>query len=220
VKIFLDTPDLSVVEQWLPHGIVDGVTTNPTLLKKSGIEDWTGTVAALARRIAPRDLSVQVSGVDHDDMVSQAKMLASRGENIVIKVPVISPDGQPHLDVMTTLREYGIPVNATVCLSAGQALAAAKAGARYASLLWGRIGDEGGSPERVVADVTGLLRRHGLATRLLVGSVRAPADITRALTAGADAVTVPPALLGRWLDHRYARATVRDFQADAGVKYE
>ncbi|MEO3977507.1 transaldolase family protein [Streptomyces sp. CAU 1734] len=220
MKIFLDTPDLSAVEEWLPHGIIDGVTTNPTLLKKSRIEDWTSAVGALARRIGPRDLSVQVSGGCHDEMVEQARTLAARAENIVIKVPVISPEGRPNLDVMTTLGSSGIPVNATACLSTGQALAAAKAGARYASLLWGRVGDEGGSPECLVTDIAALLRRHHFPTQLLIGSIRAPADITRALNAGADVVTVPPPMLARWLDHRYSRATVREFQLDAGVKDE
>ncbi|MCP3801924.1 hypothetical protein NLX83_21895 [Allokutzneria sp. A3M-2-11 16] len=218
MKIFLDTPDLSIVEQWLPQGIVDGVTTNPTLLRKSGIEDVMGAVSALARRIAPRDLSVQVSGTSHDEMVEQARRYTEIGDNIVIKVPVISPDGEPNLDVMTTLHGLGIPVNATACLNTAQVLAAAKTGARYASLLWGRVGDEGGSPETLVADITDLLRRHHFATQLLIGSMRSPADITRALTAGADAVTVPPPLLRRWLDHQYSRATVREFQIDAGVK--
>jgi len=218
VKLFLDTPDLAVVESWLPHGIIDGVTTNPTLMRRAGIGDRLGAVSALARRISPRDLSVQVTGTDHDEMVAQGRELAALGPNVVVKVPVISPDGTPNLDVMTTLGRQGVPVNATACLSTGQVLAAAKTGVRYASLLWGRVGDEGGSPEVLVAEISALLRRHALAVGLLVGSIRSAGDITRAFAAGADAVTVPPPLLERWLDHHCSRATVRDFQLDAGVK--
>ncbi|HLL34503.1 transaldolase family protein [Streptomyces sp.] len=218
MKIFLDTTDLDAVTRWLPHGIVDGVTTNPTLLRKAGVDNAREMVRELARQVAPGDVSIQVAGETHDEMVQQALGYRTLGENIVIKVPVIRPDGRPNLDVMATLSRQGIPVNATACLSLAQVLAAAKAGARYASLLWGRVADEGGSPEAVVADAARLLRRFGLSTQLLIGSVRTAGDITKALSAGADVVTVPPALLERWLDHHYSRVTVQQFNADAGLK--
>lgn len=217
MKIFLDTTDVAAVTQWLPHGIVDGVTTNPTLLRKAGVDNGRELVGEVARLVTPGDVSIQVAGETREQMIQQARTYRGLGDNIVIKVPVIRPDGRPNLDVIAALSREGIPVNATACLSLAQVLAVSKAGARYASLLWGRVADEGGSPEAVVADGARLLR-HGFSTELLIGSVRAAGDITKAFGAGADVVTVPPALLARWLDHHYSRMTVQQFNSDAGLK--
>ncbi|OZD03383.1 hypothetical protein CH275_16525 [Rhodococcus sp. 06-235-1A] len=215
MQIFLDTTDLDAIREWLPHGLIDGVTTNPTLLARSGNTNRRECAADLAALVAPRDVSVQVQHSDPAAMADDARQLAEIASNIVVKIPVISESGRPNLDTIATLTEEKIPVNATACLSLAQVVSVAKAGARYASLLWGRAADEGADAGTLVSEAVGLLEHYNFPTKVLVGSVRSAGDLTGALRARADVVTVPPSVLSRWLDHHYSRATVAQFQIDA-----
>lgn len=215
IKIFLDSADADELVWWIEAGVIDGVTTNPTILRRLGLDDWIGHVRDLANRAGKLPISVQVTAQEHSEMVSQAVMIAGEIEQAVIKIPVVSSTGGPNFRTIAVLSERDIPVNATACLTVGQAVLAAKAGARYASLLWGRIGDEGGDPAGTVGLASTLVPRVSDRTELLVGSIRTPNDVTMALAAGAHVVTVPPDLLRRWAQHHHAAAMVAQFNRDA-----
>lgn len=214
MKIFIDTADESEVREWDRHGIVDGVTTNPSILLAQHWSKLRNGITRLARVIAPRPLSVEVYADDARGMADQAREFAGWADNVVIKVPVIDPDGRPLLDVVHELESCGVRVNCTACMSFAQAVLAAKAGATYVSLLSGRIDDEGNDGPGVVAQTCAWLRDWNLPSQVIAGSIRAPKDIQRLAVAGVHAVTVPPAILTKLVDHRYARATSAQFTRD------
>ena len=211
--LFLDTGKVDEVRQWAATGVIDGVTSNPTVLRKAGIiED--DALAALVAAAGQLPVSVEADSSDAGRLLENCRTVAKLGENVVIKVPVICADGRHNLEVIRTLCGEGLKVNATACFTVGQAYTAARAGAAYVSLFWSRIAEEGGDPAQIVTTAKALLDREQLSARLLVGSIRRADDITRALVAGADIVTVAPPLLSRWVDHQYARATVAEFDRD------
>jgi len=216
MKIFLDTADLAHIERWMRAGMVDGVTTNPTILKKAGIGDVEEAAKAIARLIGDRPLSVEVTTNDPEEMVQQAQIVAGWARNIVVKIPIETPEGRPCFDVIFRLeREEDIRVNTTAILSFGQAVLAAKAGASYISIFWGRIADEGHDPFSVVSAVDAWLARWECPSRIIVGSMRGALDLQRAAEAGGHILTIPPELLEKWADHKYSRATVQQFVQDA-----
>jgi transaldolase len=215
MRIFIDSAVLDDIAYWVDAGVVDGVTTNPTLLKQAGVGDHRDAVRRIAALVAPREVSVQLCASTPASMMVEAQGIAEQIANVVVKVPVISPEGTVHLGVISKLATAGTRVNATACLTVGQAVLAAKAGASYVSIFWGRIGDEGGDPASVVQSVRRLLDDDSSRAEVIVGSIRSPADITAAVLSGTHIVTVPPAILLRWADHRYARATVQQFYADS-----
>lgn len=215
VKLFLDSADLDELIPWIESRVIDGITTNPTILRQLGVQDWLGHLRDLAGKTGDLPINIQVTAREHHEMINQATMIVGEIEHAVVKVPIVSSAGDPNLATIAALSERGIPVNTTACLAVGQAVLAAKAGARYTSLLWGRIGDEGADPASVVSLAADLLPRVNDRACLLVGSIRTPNDVTGALAAGAHAVTVRPALLRRWTQHHHAAATVAQFYRDA-----
>lgn len=215
MEIFLDTANLDDIRRWLECGVLDGVTTNPTIMLRDGGYDLEARAREIAALIEPRPLSVEVTTNDRQEMVRQAHALAAWAPNIVVKIPVINEFGQPCLGVVRRLEREGVRVNMTACLSFGQAVLGAKAGATYVSIFAGRIADEGNDPARVVAAAAQWLRLWRSPTRIIVGSIRGVPDIQEAAQAGAHIVTVPPALLDRFIDHKFSRETVRGFNEDA-----
>jgi transaldolase len=133
----------------------------------------------------------------------------------VVKIPVINENGESCLGVMSALHREGMRVNATAILSFNQAMLAAKAGATYVSLFAGRIADEGNDPAIVIRNTRAWLDDWGMASRIIVGSIRAVGDIQTAALAGAHILTIPPQFLSKMLDHKYTRDTVRQFNQDA-----
>lgn len=214
MEIFLDTSNLDEIRYWMKQGILDGVTTNPSILFKEGGFDMEATAKGIAKLIGPRPLSVEVTTNDPAEMLKQARKLAGWGKNIVVKIPVITEEGKPCLDVVSELTQSGVKVNVTACLSFGQAVLAAKAGATYASIFSGRVADEGQDPWRVVRDVAAWLTLWKSPTKIIVGSIREVINVQDAAVAGTHVVTVPPQFLAKWVDHHYSRATVKQFNED------
>ncbi|MBI1884944.1 MAG: transaldolase [Chloroflexi bacterium] len=215
MELFLDTADRNEIRRWLAYGLVDGVTTNPSIMLRDGALDAERTAREIAALIAPRPLSVEVTTNDPDEMVRQARVMAAWAENIVVKIPVINEYGEPCYRAVRALDGEGIRVNMTACLSFGQAALAAKAAATYVSIFAGRVADEGHDAPALVREVVEWLRLWGYPAKLIVGSVRGPIDIKEAALAGAHVITVPPPVLDRFVEHRYSRETVRGFNEDA-----
>jgi transaldolase len=213
--IFLDSANEEQIRFWFRQGVIDGVTTNPTMLRRDGVQDGIDMVVKMAGFVAPATVHIEVSQVQGDALVNEARALAELAPNIVVKVPVITPDGHPLLDEITELVAAGLSVNCTACLSFGQLALAAKTGAQYASLLVGRVGDEGGDGAQVLADASIWLDKWNLPTKLVAASLRGPGDVRRSMLAGAHCVTAPPTVLARLVDHKYARHTVQQFIDDA-----
>jgi len=214
MEIFVDSANVKEIAQWLAEGIVDGVTTNPSIMHADGMYDLERGAIKIAGLVHPRPVSVEVTTNDREEMLRQGRALAHLAENIVVKIPVINQFGESCLRVVRVLTEEGIRVNVTACLSFGQAAMATKAGAMYVSLFGGRISDEGHDAGVVVRSTADWLARWGYETRIIVGSIRQVYNIQEAALAGAHVITVPPQFLGKLLDHKYSRETVRVFVED------
>jgi len=215
MEIFIDSANITEIEKWLKMGIADGVTTNPSIMLNDGVYDMEAGAKEIARLIHPRPISVEVTTNDLDEMIAQAEKFAAWAPNIAIKIPQETQDGVPCYGVMHHLESKGIKVNATVAMSLGQVILAAKAGATYISIFAGRIGDEGGNPSEVIMNSVEWLECWQFKSKIIVGSIRAVADILQSAMAGAHIITIPPQFLPRMADHKYSRETVRQFISDA-----
>ncbi len=215
MQIFVDSADIKQIETWLCQGVVDGVTTNPSIMFKDGLTDLQAGALKLSRLLGERPLSVEVTTNKHETMLEQARMFASWGPNIVVKIPIVNEFGESSLGVIHRLTREGILTNATAILSFNQAILAAKAGATYVSIFAGRVADEGTDPSAVIRNVRRWLDDWALPARIIVGSIRTVMDIQNAALAGAHIVTIPPQFLPKMVDHRYSRETVRQFVQDA-----
>jgi len=215
MHIFLDSANLGEIRKWLAQGVIDGVTTNPSIMLKDGVHDLEAGVRRIVDLLGEYPLSVEVTSNDPSEMLDQAFTFASWGKHIVIKIPVINENGESCLGVINTLAKEHISVNATALLSFSQAMLAAKAGARYVSIFAGRVADEGNDPCIVIKNVRQWLGEWAFRTQIIVGSIRAVIDIQNAALAGAHVVTIPPQFLPKMVDHKYTRETVRQFNQDA-----
>jgi len=220
MEIFIDSADVSEIKKWLGYGVIDGVTTNPSVMFKDKVYDVEKGAKQIARLIEPRPMFVEVTTNDLDEMVSQALNMASWAANISVKIPVINQDGQPCLGVISELSRQGVKVNATACLSFSQVVLSAKAGAAYISIFGGRVSDEGGDAPLLIRQSAEWLVHWKYQAKIIVGSVRAVIDIQQAAIAGAHIVTVPPQFLGKMVDHKYTRETVKQFVGDAAKALE
>jgi transaldolase len=215
MEIYVDSADHREIEKWLGEGIVDGVTTNPSVLFKDGVFDFEEGARRLARLLGERPLSVEVTTDDPAEMLSQGRTLARWGANIAVKIPVTNSKGESCLGVIHTLTKEGIAVNTTAIMSFNQAILAAKAGATYVSIFAGRIADEGNDPANVIRNVRAWLEEWEYIAKIIVGSIRTVMDIQNAALAGAHIITIPPQFLPKMLDHKYTRDTVLQFNRDA-----
>jgi transaldolase len=215
MEIFIDSASTSEIEKWLNMGVIDGVTTNPSIMLKDGIYNIEKGAREIASLVEPRPVSVEVTTNDLDEMKIQAQMFASWAPNIVIKIPQVTQDGTPCYGIIRQLENEGIKVNATVAMSLGQVILAAKAGATYISIFTGRVADEGGNAPEVVGNSVDWLERWQYNSRIIVGSIRSVGDILSAALMGAHIITIPPPFLGKMADHKYTRATVKQFIDDA-----
>jgi transaldolase len=215
MQIFMDSADVKQIETWLSQGVVDGVTTNPSILFKDGVRDLEDGALKLAALLGDRPLSVEVTSNNHETMLEQARTFAAWARNIIIKIPVVNEHGESCLGVMHRLSQEGIGVNATAILSFNQAILAAKAGATYVSIFAGRVADEGNDPAILIRNVRRWLDDWALPARIIVGSIRTVMDIQNAVLAGAHIITIPPQFLPKMVDHQYTRETVRQFVQDA-----
>ena len=215
MEIFVDSASVSEIERWLKMGIADGVTTNPSIMLKDGVYDMEKGAKEIAALINPRPVSVEVTTNDLEEMVIQARNFASWAPNIVIKIPQETQDGVPCYGVMHQLEGEGIKVNATVAMSLGQVILAAKSGATYISIFAGRVSDEGGNAFEVIKNSADWLEHWNYKSKIIVGSIRSVGDVLSAAMAGAHIITIPPQFLTRMADHKYTRETVRQFVSDA-----
>ncbi len=214
MQIFLDSANHGEIEHWLRQGVIDGVTTNPSILLKDGVYDLEEGTRRLCALLGDRPVSVEVTTNDAAEMLEQGRTFARWAPNVVVKIPVVNEFGESCLGVIHELSREGIRVNTTAILSFNQALLAAKAGATYVSVFAGRVADEGHDPALIIRGVRRWLEEWGYSARVLVGSIRAVMDVQTAALAGAHIVTIPPPFLPKMLDHKYSRETVRQFNQD------
>ena len=208
MKFFLDTADEGQIEQGLEWGMVDGVTTNPSLIAKQG-KPYLPTVRRIAE-LVPGPVSGEVLATEHGEIMEQARRLAGLAPNVVVKVP-LSPDG---LRAVGDLAAEGIRTNVTLCFSAAQALLAAKAGAAYISPFVGRIDDVGGAGMELIEQVVTIYANYDFATEVLVASVRHPLHVVQAALLGAHVATIPFSTLEKLYHHPLTDVGLDRFLAD------
>jgi len=219
--LFLDTGDLSEIEKFLQLGILDGVTTNPTIMKKCGVVGGFPVIRdrskAIAKMIAPLPLSLETSSPEGDEqeILDQAREFASWGSNINIKVTITDQSGKPLLGVIKQLADEGIAVNATAMMRVSQCFLAAKVGAKYVSIFAGRVANMGNDPRKEIRDLRNLLDRTGLEAQIIAASSREALNVTEWWKAGAHIITVTPDLLKPCIWHPYTIDTVKLFDGDA-----
>lgn len=195
MKIFIDTANIEQIKEARDLGILDGVTTNPSLIAREG-RGFLELVKEICS-VVSGPVSVEVTSVRHEEMVAEAKSHASLAENVVVKIPFIR-DG---LKAIKKLGGEGIRTNATLVFSPSQALLAAKAGATYVSPFIGRLDDISHFGMEVVRDMREIFDNYDFRTKILVASVRHPVHVVEAAMAGADVATVPFDVIEKLLDH-------------------
>ena len=215
MDIFIDSANIAEIEKWFDMGVIDGATTSPSIMFNDGVYDAEAGAKEIATLINPGPLSVEVTTDDLDEMIEQARRFAFWAPNIVIKVPQIARDGTPCYGVIKQLESEGIKVNATVALSLGQVILAAKVGATYISIFAGRVADEGGNAPEVIRNSVDWLEHWEYKSKIIVGSIRSVGDVLSAAIAGAHIITIPPEFVTKMVDHKYTRDTVRQFVGDA-----
>jgi len=220
VKIFIDSANIKEIDKWLSMGVIDGVTTNPSIMFREGLYDIEQGTRKIAALINPLPLSVEVTTNDLGEMLKQGRQFAAWSPNIVVKIPQINQDGVPCFGVMRQLEKLNIRVNATVALSLGQVILSAKAGATYISIFAGRVMDEGGNASELIMNSVDILENSNFQSKIIVGSIRSVGDILAAAIAGAHIITIPPQYIDQMADHKYTRETVRQFIADANQAIE
>jgi transaldolase len=208
VKLFLDTANLEQIKKLNQMGIVDGITTNPTLVAKEPGE-FEEIVVAICREVKG-DVSAEVVSTDHDGMVREAKHLSSLAPNVVVKIPII-PEG---LRATKIVSSKGIRVNMTLVFSANQGLLAAKAGASFISPFIGRLDDVGQRGMQVVEDLVKIRDNYKLSAEVLVGSIRHPQHVLEAAKVGADIATMPPEVMEKMMQHPLTDSGLKRFLDD------
>jgi len=208
MKFFVDTADTRDIEELAATGLLDGVTTNPSLIAKSG-RNFLEVIAEIAK-LVDGPVSAEVVATGADDMLREAAKLLTLGDNITIKVP-LTMDG---LRACKTLSDDGVMVNVTLCFSATQALLAAKAGAAFISPFVGRHDDVGFDGMLLIADIKQIYDNYGFDTEILVASVRHPVHVLQAAKIGADVCTMPAAVIRQLANHPLTDRGLDGFASD------
>ena len=208
MKIFLDTANLESIRHFNDMGLLDGITTNPSLMSKEGGNPKDGM--AEITKIIKGDVSLEVLSTEYSGMVDEGRTLRNYGENVVVKVPM-TPDG---LKACKALTAEGIPVNVTLIFSPNQAVLAAKAGAKYVSPFIGRLDDIGQEGMHLIEEIKKIFSNYDFKTQILVASIRHPMHVVEAAKIGADVVTLPPAVLDKMLKHPLTDIGLKNFLAD------
>ncbi len=195
MKIFIDTADTAELEAAFATGLVDGVTTNPSLIAKSGRDFKEVTKEICSMTDGP--VSAEVASTDYKIMVKEGRVLADLASNVVVKLP-LTVDG---LKACQDLTEDGINTNVTLCFTANQAWLAAKAGATYISPFIGRLDDLGMDGMELIGDIRALYDAHGYETEILAASIRSTAHVQDAAITGADVATIPPKVFNQLFGH-------------------
>jgi transaldolase len=209
MKLFLDTADIKDIRELAETGLVDGITTNPSLVAKSG-RDFLSVLTEVCAVVAG-PVSAEVTATETAAMLDEGRKLARVAKNIAVKVP-LTFEG---LKACRALSQGGIMVNVTLCFSANQALLAAKAGARFVSPFIGRLDDAGSDGLKLIADIRAIYRNYPhFKTEILVASVRHPMHVLEAAKLGADIATVPPAVFRQLVRHPLTDKGIEGFLAD------
>jgi transaldolase len=208
VKLFIDTANVAEITEAASWGILDGVTTNPSLVAKEG-RSYHELVSEIAR-LVPGPVSAEVIATDADGMEKEGRELASLAENVVVKLP-ITTDG---IKVCARFSEEGIATNLTLCFSPAQALLVAKAGATYVSPFVGRIDDVGQDGMQLVREIVQIYDAYEFPTQVLVASVRHPQHVVESALVGADVATVPFKVLQQLFRHPLTDVGLQRFISD------
>lgn len=209
MQFFVDTADLDAIAELNALGLVDGVTTNPSLIKKSG-RDFKDTIAEICG-IVSGPVSAEVIAVDADGMLEQGRKLAAIAPNVVVKLPLTLPG----LQVCKTLSDEGTQTNVTLCFSANQALLAAKAGATYISPFIGRLDDIHVDGLDLIREIRTIYDNYMFETQILAASIRGPLHVKECALIGADVMTAPPNVISALADHVLTAKGLETFLADA-----
>jgi transaldolase len=209
MKFFVDTAEISDIRDLAETGLLDGVTTNPSLVAKSG-RQFIDLVKEICE-VVEGPVSAEVASTDFETMLAEGKFLSTLAPNIAVKVP-LTPAG---LKVCKTLSRDGTMVNVTLCFSAAQALLAAKAGATFVSPFVGRLDDVGENGMNLIADIAQIYAMYDeIDTQILVASVRHPIHVIEAAKLGADVATMPPAIIRQLFQHPLTDKGLAQFVAD------
>ncbi len=209
MQFFVDTADVDEIRNLAATGLVDGVTTNPSLIAKSG-RDFIEVIKEICD-LVDGPVSAEVAATDHDTMLAEGRKLAKIADNVAVKVP-LTPDG---LKTCKTLADSGTKVNVTLCFSPGQAILAAKAGAAFISPFVGRLDDISSDGMALIDEICTVYSNYtDFETKVLVASIRSPQHVIEAAKIGADVCTVPPGVLWQLFKHPLTDAGLKAFLAD------
>jgi transaldolase len=209
MQIFLDTANIEEIRRGAALGVVDGVTTNPSLVAREGVE-YRDRVLEICDTVAG-PISAECISTDYEPLVEEARRVAAWHPNVVVKIPM----GEVGLRAIKTVSAEGIRVNTTLIFSANQALLAAKAGAAFVSPFIGRLNDAGHDGMEVIREIVAIFEAFDLNTEVLAASIRNPRDVTEAALAGAHIATIPPAVLFQMVQHPLTDKGIEIFLRDA-----
>lgn len=215
MKFYLDTANLASIKKYNAMGLVDGVTTNPSLIVKEGA-DFEQTIKAICKEVYPNPVSAEVTATDYEGMVAEGKRNKSWAENVVVKIPMIAEG----LKATKTLSKMGIPINMTLIFSPAQGLVAAKAGASYLSPFIGRLDDIGQDGMGLIRDLMAIKKAYNeqraetFKAEILVASIRHPIHVIEAAKLGADIGTMPAEVMDKLLLHPLTDSGLKRFLDD------
>lgn len=208
MKFFLDTADISEIREAQETGLLDGITTNPSHVAKSG-RNFIELVKEICE-VVPGPVSAEVTAEGKDEMLRQGRFLADLAPNVVVKVPLT----QEGLKAVKVFTEEGIKTNVTLCFSSVQALLAAKVGATYISPFVGRVDDIGGEGIQTIREIRAIYDNYGFATQILTASTRSALHIQQAAIAGSDVATMPMALFKKLVNNPLTDIGLKLFDTD------
>lgn len=208
MKLFLDTANFEEIQEINSWGVLDGVTTNPSLAAKEGRE-FSEMIAAICAEV-DGDVSAEVVSTETDGMLAEAEQLSAIAENVVVKLPLI-PAG---LAACRALTDRGVRTNVTLCFSPSQAILAAKAGATYVSPFLGRMDDISNDGMALLSDICEIFRVQGYTTEVLAASLRSPQHVAQSALAGADVATLPSSVFRQMVKHPLTDIGLERFLAD------
>ncbi|MGV6839033.1 MAG: fructose-6-phosphate aldolase [Planktomarina sp.] len=208
MKFFVDTAEISEIKALLDTGFLDGVTTNPSLIAKSG-RDFKEVIKEICA-LTDTPVSAEVAALDAGGMIAEGEHLAGIADNVVIKLP-LTMDG---LKACKHFHSVGINTNVTLCFSANQALLAAKAGATYISPFIGRLDDINLDGTQLIRDIRVIYDNYNMETQILAASIRSANHVTESALAGADVATIPPNVIAKLADHPLTASGLKQFTKD------
>jgi transaldolase len=207
MKIFADTANIDELKEFKSWGVIDGCTTNPLICVKNGVTDFESHMKSILTIMEKKPVSIEVTTNDPKEMLEQTRTFATWGENVVVKLPM----NIAGLKTTKIAADESIKVNVTACMDMNQAVLAAKAGATYVSLFWGRIEDMGYDAAKVSEDTRNVFDKHNMKSEIILGSLRSVGDVTRASKTGAHILTIPSDVLKKLQYNPRTESTINEF---------